>query len=305
MRIIKPFQDELLSSWIFRLSKVNYTGMSSLLNYIFKSKNLHLKDIDIFRFNLNSLNHLSNLTKIPTEKLQSMQLLKYEGYIEEKINYSLRHRWFTPNKKSGSSNTFFAIRFCPLCLQENLYLKQHWRVLFFNICPKHHVYLMNRCTKCQQEIKYPNNNYHQELFECHNCKNDLRLCKTEKIKKKSKLLLYQNMLLNISATGYYKLNNRYYYSIGLFYLLRILIKNIMKAKKINTLYYIEQLEPKTLSFLVSYSLFLLKRFPYRLNNFYSKYRFTNLHKILDKYQYKSDLLPNWFLSSIQYNRKIK
>ncbi len=293
MMQVKPYKDELLSSWLFRLSRANYTNIITIYNSLFHIKNLHKKDIDYYRFTDKSLKVFS----IPIKKYQ---LLRLEGYLEEEFNTDGRHRWITPCQKTYHSKSFPGTRFCPECLKEKAYIRQYWRLLFVNICERHNCYLFNTCPNCNKPLRYINIEYNQRIYECFNCKFDFRLIEPVYINKRSKELKYQKLLLNIMNCGYYKLNNRYYYSIGLFYLLRILIKNIMKTKKVSRTY-IEELSPQELSYFITYSLILLKKFPNRLSRFYKKHKFTNTNRIFDKYRYKTKNIPNWYLSGIHFN----
>lgn len=299
MNLVKPFNDELLSSWLFRLSRVNYTNLENIYYRLFTKKLFYIKDIDLYTLKENDLK--KDIDFLTIEDLQNHQLVKLEGYIEETINKDGRHRWVTPFKGRHKSSKTLTVRYCPICLKEESYIRFDWRLLFINVCSKHHCFLHNRCSECGKELHLIPNDYTQELYTCHSCKSDLRETSPLFVKENSNHIKQQATLTNIMNRGYYKLNNRYYYSIGLFYLLRILIKNIMRAKDYNSLVYIEQLSPQKVSYLISYAMILLKNYPHRLNNFYKKYKFTNLHRILDKYQLKTNNIPNWYLSNIQFN----
>lgn len=94
-----PYKDELLSSLIFRISRANYTSVSNITNYIFKTKGLYLKDIDLYNFSKDELLSINKLLNI--KNIRKYQLLKYIGYIEENFNFNGRKRWITHfhNKK--------------------------------------------------------------------------------------------------------------------------------------------------------------------------------------------------------------
>lgn len=297
MFIPKPYSDELLSSWIFRISRANYTRQSNIISKLFLTKRFYKKDLDLFDFSKIDLSLFYKLTKI--KSINKYQLRKYTSFLEEDLDQIPRRRWITPIQYK-KDNVFFGTRFCPICLKEKKYIKQEWRLMIVNICKKHLCFLENSCPNCGKAIKYLNSDYNQQISECHFCNFDLTNTKIIMVKRNSIHIKTQEKLLSILTKGYYKLNNRYYYSIGLFYLMRIIIKNIMKVYKIENTY-IETLKPKTLSFLISYSILLLEKFPLRINRFYKKNKLSNINRILDKYRYKKQNIPNWFLSGIQYN----
>ncbi|MCG3669292.1 TniQ family protein [Aliarcobacter butzleri] len=298
MNIPTPYYDELLTSWLFRISRANYTRISVIVDKLFKLKRFYERDFDLYNFSKIDLNTFYKITKL--SNIEELQLRKYNGFLEENIDIKGRKRWLTPISSTSYKNIFYSTRFCPKCLKEAPYLKQEWRLMIVNICEKHLCFLQNYCPNCKKGLKYPNLYYDQKLSECYNCGFDLTKSEIVKIKSNSLHIKTHEKLLRISESGYYKLNQRYYYSIGLFYLLRIIVKNIMKSRNIN-IKYIETAEPRTLSFLISYSILLLKNFPFKLNQFYKKNKFSNTNQILDKYRNKKQNIPAWYLSNIEFN----
>lgn len=298
MNIPTPYYDELLTSWLFRISRANYTRISVIVDKLFKLKRFYERDFDLYNFSKIDLNTFYKITKL--SNIEKLQLRKYNGFLEENIDIKGRKRWLTPISNTSYKNIFYSTRFCPKCLKEAPYLKQEWRLMIVNICEKHLCFLQNYCPNCKKGLKYPNLYYDQKLSECYNCGFDLTKSEIVRIKSNSLHIKTHEKLLRISESGYYKLNQRYYYSIGLFYLLRIIVKNIMKSRNIK-IEYIETSEPRTLSFLLSYSILLLQNFPSRINRFYKKNKFSNTNRILDKYRYEKQNIPAWYLSNIQYN----
>lgn len=298
MNIPTPYYDELLTSWLFRISRANYTRISVIVDKLFKLKRFYERDFDLYNFSKIELNTFYEITKL--FNIEELQLRKYNGFLEENIDIKGRKRWISPISSTSYKNIFYSTRFCPKCLKEAPYLKQEWRLMIVNICEKHLCFLQNYCPNCKKGLKYPNLYYEQKLSECYNCKFDLTKSEIVKIKPNSLHIKTYEKLLRISESGYYKLNQRYYYSIGLFYLLRIIVKNIMKSRNIK-IEYIETSEPRTLSFLLSYSILLLQNFPSRINRFYKKNKFSNINRILDKYRYEKQNIPAWYLLNIKYN----
>ena len=140
---------------------------------------------------------------------------------------------------------------------------------------------------------YINNEQTREFYLCCNCNYDLRLSNTLVAKKK--YIQNQNKLINILNYGYYKFNQRYYYSIGLFYILKKLIHNLMDLNQINKKY-INEVESYLLAKLISHSLFLLDNFPYRLNKFFTKNKLRNHYKIRIRGEvFQKMLIPSFFI----------
>lgn len=304
MFIVKPYGDELLSSWFIRLARQNYTNVSTMICHIFKDNvlsehttKLHIKDIDLYRLNKKQKYILFKTTGI---RINNLQLFKYSGFLNEAVD-RYRKLWIAePKASKHNTKLFLGTRFCPKCLEEKSYVRQVWRILLYNICPKHNCYLLCKCQSCNEKFMYYDNGYTRKIHECYNCYFDLRESSVTYVSN-TKYLRIQHKLMNILQLGYYKLNNRYYYSIGLFYLLKNLVLSIMHAHNTN-IKYIKQLQPFELSKYISHAIFLLEHFPTRLNKYYKKNKLTDINHILhwnDK-NARSWKLPNWYLSGIEY-----
>lgn len=304
MFIVKPYSDELLSSWFMRLAKKNHTNISTLICHIFQNdilsnhtSKLHVKDMDIYPFNKNQKEMLFSVTNV---WLDDFQLFKYNGFLNETI-HRYKKLWIAEPK----TKHFYGIRYCPKCLEEKPYIRQEWRILLYNICLVHNCYLKCECPSCNKKFIYYNNDFTREIYQCHHCGFDLRQGKVEEIKK-IKYIGYQEQLINILNLGYYKINNRYYYSIGFFYLLKSLVLAIMKISNVKVKY-IKELSPCHLSKYLSHVLFLLGHYPQRLNRFYKRNKLTDIHNILgweDRNRQTWDL-PSWYLSGIEYKVKTR
>lgn len=305
MFVVKPYKDELLSSWFIRLAKVNHTNVSSIIKYIFSdnilslhTKKLHTKDIDLYEFTNEQQEILYAQTGI---KIENLQLFKYSGFLDEKID-RYKKLWVTEvNATKHNTKKFLGPRFCPKCLEEKSYIRQLWRIMLYNICAKHKCYMLCKCPSCSEKFMYYDNGYTRKIHVCHNCGFDLRKAEIT-YASKIKHIKTQSKILNILKVGYYKLNNRYYYSIGLFYLLKTILLSIIHTKN-KKIIYVKQLNPYDLARYISHALFLFEKFPYRVNKFYKNSGLTDIHNILhwnDRNTKKSNL-PNWYLSGIEHN----
>ena len=304
MFIVEPYNDELLSSWLVRLARKNYTKLSTIICYIFKNNilsyhttELHIRDLDLYQFKTKQKNILFKKTGV---MLDSLQLFKFTGFLDEKID-RYNKKWISePKATNHNTKHFYATRYCPKCLKEHTYIRQLWRIMLYNVCLKHNCYLLIECPKCNAKFMYIDNGYTRKIYQCYRCNFDLR--KSNIQVAKSKDVKQQSKLLNILNYGYYKLNSRYYYSIGLFILIKKLLHTLMHTYQIKVRY-INQLKPIQLSKLISHIMFLLEKFPLRLNRFYKKNHITDIHNMLawedrDKQAWN---LPSWYLSSIKYN----
>lgn len=300
MFIVKPYNDELLSSWFMRLAKKNHTNISTLICHIFKNdilskhtSKLHVKDMDIYPFNKNQKEMLFSVTNV---WLDDFQLFKYNGFLNETV-HRYQKLWIAEPK----TKHFYGIRYCPKCLEEKPYIRQQWRILLYNICSAHNCYLKCECPVCNKKFIYYDNGFTREIYQCHHCGFDLRKSEIQYIVNQ-KYINSQHKLMNILDAGYYKLNKRYYYSMGLFYLLKSLVLTLMKIGDVKVKY-IKQLKPCHLSKYLSHVLFILENFPKRFNRYCKRNRLTDINNILgwgDRDR-KAWNLPSWYLSGIEHN----
>ncbi|MFY9074075.1 TniQ family protein [Malaciobacter mytili] len=291
----KSFKDELLSSWLTRLAHLNYINLKSFLGTYFPNKNYATKDIDLFLFDDYFYAKISSLTDIPIKNIKYLQLYKYQSYIEEDISNLARHHWVTPILHNiKKKNKFLAIRYCPHCLKEKAYFKSSWRIMFVNICLKHKIYLLNKCPNCSSIITYTKTNSNLEIYNCTNCNVDLRKSISKKVNINSDEYFYQNFLSKIAQNGYYIYQNNCQYSMGLFYLLRILARNIIKTDLKYETKYLEEFEPRTVAKIIVDSMLLLENYPHNLKYFCKKTKLTNKPRFYDKYRYKKEYIPSWF-----------
>ncbi len=77
----------------------------------------------------------------------------------------------------------FGMQFCPCCLKEDEqpYYRKYWRLAFMVTCPKHGVWLHDRCPACaasvlHKKIKPAQNDVYgfEDMARCHHCGFDLR-----------------------------------------------------------------------------------------------------------------------------------
>jgi len=305
MFVIQPYNDELLSSWFIRLARVNHTNVSSIVRYIFQddllsehTKKFHIKDMDLYELSDEQKNILYLNTGV---SINELQLFKYSGFLDESID-RYKKLWISePNATKHNTKKFLGPRYCPKCLEEKPYIRQLWRIMLYNICAQHNCYLLCQCQFCNEKFMYYDNGYTKKMYVCHKCNFDLRKSKVIYVTK-TKHLINQSKIMNILQVGYYKLYNRYYYSIGLFKLLKSIVLSMihLKNKKIK---YIKQITPCELAKYISHAMFLLEKFPTRLNKCYKNNGLTDIHNILhwnDRDKKKCNL-PNWFLNGIEYS----
>ncbi len=61
-------------------------------------------------------------------------------------------------------------RFCPVCLADDAYWRVGWELLYYDVCPKHNVWLIDQCSSCGGKVSWDRDT----LLRCQ-CSSDLRL----------------------------------------------------------------------------------------------------------------------------------
>lgn len=152
----QPFENELLSSWITRLSIENGFYSHTFFNQIFGFKEpIFNRDIDKLD-SQNMLKLLSNISGSSIANLSKLSLASFEGQVFEKINTAGNSHWILPLGIYHRTKRKNGIVFCPACLKEDKvrYFRKYWRLAFQTICHKHHCILLENCPHCLYPIDY-------------------------------------------------------------------------------------------------------------------------------------------------------
>lgn len=153
---LRPQDDELLSSWLARLSLLHRTMPMTFTNlYMPETKNrFWVADIDL-QGDPAILSALSAKSGVPFDILHAMTLKSYEGYLVENVYGKTRATKFvSPLALRGRRSTLPGLRYCPICLREDEkpYYRKKWRLSFSVNCTEHGCYLNDRCPKCSTTL---------------------------------------------------------------------------------------------------------------------------------------------------------
>ena len=139
-----PYEDESPISFLLRTAKLN--AHSSIFNLVGKvnyqsiikeSLNYHLVDDVRFSLVLNALNINSDYSYLAFERSgPTNRSPRIIGAIE--VDHELL--------------VLDNIRYCPICLAENAYLKKLWMLKPIYACPTHSCFLIDSCPNCDNPI---------------------------------------------------------------------------------------------------------------------------------------------------------
>ncbi len=188
--------------------------------------NLHLKntrknsytrrDVDFYD-NKEFFEFLGKKSILSRNELLNMSLRSQEGYLF--INQSL----YPPHqiRRLIDKRTHYGLMYCPKCLQEDNipYFRKKWRYFFYTACPKHKIFLTDRCWYCYKPIKLFKMQVTDKIRCCSHCGADLSLTQTNQNKIPNEMGLeaikwFENGL----NRGYFEINGQKVWSVMFFHI---------------------------------------------------------------------------------------
>ena len=173
--IPRSYPDELLSSWLTRIAFAHGYSLTTFLALFIKHDGSALSRIDLdFNDNKEFINHLASKCRLSVQTLHMLSLRSEEGYLFEASDNTL----YPPKqiRKLKDKRTHYGLVFCPKCLAQDSqpYWRKEWRYLFYNACPKHHLFLTDRCGACYERVHFSKMKPSEAVVYCSKCGHDLR-----------------------------------------------------------------------------------------------------------------------------------
>lgn len=152
---LKPQSDELLSSWIVRLSHAHGYKTQTMCSILF-GRNSAIWNRDIDRLASQEVAEvLIRITGATIDQFAGTTLRGYEGTLFEQHNPNGMNRWIVPLGIFHRSRKHPGLMFCPQCLREDVepYFRRRWRLAFSVVCTKHKCNLLDACPKCNAPVE--------------------------------------------------------------------------------------------------------------------------------------------------------
>lgn len=188
-----PFDDELLSSWLIRVSFDHFTAPLILTSYLWGNWRAWTFDLDR-ELSVARLNKLSACSGISVSQLQRMSLRSTIEKIS-RTNLIEQSMWpWVVARHTRNRNTYRYQPFCPKCLKSDSepYFRRTWRLSFVTVCTLHSCQLLDCCPHCKQSIE-PHRLKTKTLTECMYCHQDITTAPSKKAS--SRLLKTTNELI--------------------------------------------------------------------------------------------------------------
>ncbi len=171
----KPLEDELLSSWLTRVAFSHKRPLSTFISLFLRHEGRAISRTDIdFLYDNTLFENIVQKSNLSKKEILRMSLRGEEGQLficDENCLYPpLQIRKLTDKR------THNGLMYCPECLAEDNipYFRKKWRYNFYNACPKHKIFLTDRCWRCYEKINLSKIKHLKELCICHKCEKDFR-----------------------------------------------------------------------------------------------------------------------------------
>lgn len=173
---LKPLDDELLSSWLMRLSRAYGLNPHTFCRMVWPDQSIWNRDLDHLASQL-VIEILAQKTGVSIQRAWRTTLPAYEGVVFEKLTEKGRTSWLLPLGIWHRRHLRFGQQFCPACLATDYepYFRRTWRLAFITCCVRHTRALLDRCPKCEAPVNFFYNKAGREnLALCSTCDFDLR-----------------------------------------------------------------------------------------------------------------------------------
>ena len=242
---IKPLEDELLSSWLVRLSEAYGLTFSNFCRAVWPKKGVRLLDLEVLP-KAEVLNMLTGKTGTSMARVEATTLIEYDGWLfiassARNVQWVLRY-----GRNRNGEEPQCSLQYCPECLKEDEdpYFRRQWRLALVVICPRHRLQLRDCCHRCGQAVRIIRslvNDAEQRLSgtstTCWNCRVDLRdLPESLRLSAASAELKYQQFLLESLQKGWVEIGGdgpvfSYLYFDGLYQVLVLLLRPESKGRR--------------------------------------------------------------------------
>lgn len=161
---VSPQFDELLSSWLHRLSYANGVAPRGFARVLGLGQGMWSAALDL-SLPSDVANLLRSNTGVSTNKLTAMTLCR--GLLKPLL---------LPLRSNGRRDGSTWLQFCPQCLAEDVhpYFRRRWRLASLITCTRHGSRLRDRCPSCRSRIAIFDQSELAPQHFCVRCGYDLR-----------------------------------------------------------------------------------------------------------------------------------
>jgi hypothetical protein len=180
----RPHDDELLSSWVWRVAAGNGLKYSVLCGDLFSSITVERCRWRTWDLDRNATDAhfrvLSQVTAVSQRTLRSLSFRRDAAGLSTSVESltSYPGTWLIP---SSPMQSLAGPQWCVACLAESSHIRREWRLAFVTACRKHGEPLVNRCDSCAKRAKRYTRSIDDSLsaqinnrFQCRECAEESR-----------------------------------------------------------------------------------------------------------------------------------
>jgi hypothetical protein len=205
----RPFEDELLSSWLIRLAHALGYKAETLCRILFgRGHALWCRDVDALpEQEIHEV--LSCVTGVPRERVRATTLTAWIEDLSPPSGQRGSIAWLLPLGIYHRTRRLPGLMFCPQCLRQGQpYFRRTWRLAFVTACRTHGVDLLERCGHCEAVLAPHRTDLHPDglppregvLTSCWNCGHALANSPTATAAKE--LVMLTDHLQGVLQRGY-------------------------------------------------------------------------------------------------------
>lgn len=172
MHLVRPPQeDETLSSWLYRQSKLHGLPPQSYTALSLPGVEIWTRDADRWLSEM-TIREIACRLGQTHATIESMTLAgRYGDVLDEVREYNIVH-WIMPVGVYHRRRRRHGQQFCPECYLENSVVKLSWRLAWNSFCEKHQCSLSDACAICDEPLTlFYMDPYHHSV--CFNCGHDI------------------------------------------------------------------------------------------------------------------------------------
>jgi hypothetical protein len=208
----KPYGNEVLSSWLVRLSRAYGADPIRFWPQAWPHRVVWAHDMDK-GIDDDFLWMLATKTATSRARVLATTMRSYKGYLAEDLMVMQRTPWLLTLAVHTLTRCQPWLQYCPHCLRTDIdpYFRRWWRLAFITACPKHRRCLLDRCENCGAVINFHRLPGDAEVITlCHSCRYDMRLAHAPAIGRGTayqRLVQFQTFLLDTMKSGSCRLGN--------------------------------------------------------------------------------------------------
>jgi hypothetical protein len=171
---LKPREDELLSSWLMRLTRAYSSVPHSFTRLLWPGLQIWNRDLDRLAPTV-VVRDLAQHTGVSIQRAFGTTLKAYEGVVFEHLVTNSVAQWILPLQIWHRLHLRHGQQYCPRCLSEDEpYFRRRWRLSFVTGCTRHGLALLDRCVVCGATVNFHRAAYWiPRLSSCFKCGADL------------------------------------------------------------------------------------------------------------------------------------